>query len=214
MVWEGQGREGSVEYEFYSFLPRTKDYYKILEVDYDATLDAIRSNYLRLALKWHPDKQQGQNGATLKFQEINEAYKVLSDPVKRREYDVNGVCDVEDYNLIEYLHRFKGLILTCNGLGMGNAPRCLKKSEVYMFGKWMQLLIGNKWTVHNFLCKIEVCHDMKIFIVLITKQRCCLKELVCVMVVWLEHQIQYESRLLQNRHYTSTLATGLFLGSG
>lgn len=123
MVWEGQGREGSVEYEFYSFLPRTKDYYKILEVDYDATLDTIRSNYLRLALKWHPDKQQGQNGATLKFQEINEAYKVLSDPVKRREYDVNGVCDVEDYNLIEYLHRFKGLILTCNGLGMGNAPR-------------------------------------------------------------------------------------------
>lgn len=123
MVWEGQEREGSVEYEFYSYLPRTKDYYKILEVDYDATLDAIRSNYLRLALKWHPDKQQGQNGTTLKFQEINEAYKVLSDPVKRREYDVNGVCDVEDYNLIEYLHRFKGLILTCNGLGMGNAPR-------------------------------------------------------------------------------------------
>eukprot|EP00252_Welwitschia_mirabilis_P000324 TRINITY_DN1035_c0_g1_i1.p1 TRINITY_DN1035_c0_g1~~TRINITY_DN1035_c0_g1_i1.p1 ORF type:complete len:125 (-),score=8.81 TRINITY_DN1035_c0_g1_i1:568-942(-) len=123
MVWEGHQRQGSVESEFYPFLPKSKDYYRILEVDYDASLEAIRANYLRLALKWHPDKQQGQGGATVKFQEINEAYKVLSDPVKRREYDLNGICDVQDYDFIEYLHRFKGLILTCNGLGMGNISR-------------------------------------------------------------------------------------------
>ncbi|XP_057845468.1 uncharacterized protein LOC131054845 isoform X2 [Cryptomeria japonica] len=122
MVWEGQRQEGSVEYDFFSFVPKAKDYYQILEIDYDASEDVIRTSYLRLALKWHPDKQQGHDSATVKFQEINEAYKVLSDPVKRREYDVNGICNVQDYNLIEYLHRFKGLILTCNGLGMANAP--------------------------------------------------------------------------------------------
>ncbi|KAH1061428.1 hypothetical protein AAZX31_02G198500 [Glycine max] len=95
-----------------------QDYYKILEVDYDATDDAIRSNYIRLALKWHPDKHKDQNSATSRFQDINEAYQVLSDPVKRREYDINGMRYEYDYNIIDYLNRYKGLILTCNGLGI------------------------------------------------------------------------------------------------
>ncbi|KAG5251038.1 chaperone protein [Salix suchowensis] len=95
-----------------------QDYYKILEVDYDATEDAIRSNYIRLALKWHPDKQKDEDSATLRFQEINEAYQVLSDPVRRREYDKKGMMHIYDYNISEYLNRYKGLILTCNGLGI------------------------------------------------------------------------------------------------
>nr|XP_004490426.1 uncharacterized protein LOC101496602 isoform X2 [Cicer arietinum] len=68
--------------------------------------------------KWHPDKQKDQDSATSRFQEINEAYHVLSDPVKRREYDINGMRYVYDYNIIDYLDRYKGLILTCNGLGL------------------------------------------------------------------------------------------------
>ncbi|WMV26911.1 hypothetical protein MTR67_020296 [Solanum verrucosum] len=94
------------------------DYYRILEVDYDATEEVIRSNFIRLALKWHPDKQKDQDSATSKFQEINEAYQVLSDPVKRQEYDKKGMLRAYDYNIVEYLNRYKGLILTCNGLGM------------------------------------------------------------------------------------------------
>ncbi|KAK1288792.1 hypothetical protein QJS10_CPB19g01534 [Acorus calamus] len=102
---------------------RLGDYYKILEVDYDATEETIRSNYIRLALKWHPDKRKDEDSATSRFQEINEAYKagcmqlheqssvqgslvleegkiyiVLSDPVKRREYDTKGVLYVQDYD--------------------------------------------------------------------------------------------------------------------
>ena len=68
--------------------------------------------------KWHPDKQKDQGAATTRFQEINEAYQVLSDPVKRREYDRNGMLYAYDYDIIDYLNRYKGLILTCNGLGM------------------------------------------------------------------------------------------------
>ncbi|CAN1340850.1 Chaperone protein DnaJ, partial [Linum perenne] len=95
-----------------------QDYYKLLEVDYDASDDAIRSNYIRLALKWHPDKHKDQDNATSRFQDINEAYQVLSDPERRREYDATGMSHVYDYNIIEYLNRYKGLILTCNGLGI------------------------------------------------------------------------------------------------
>ncbi|KAK3229374.1 hypothetical protein Dsin_001255 [Dipteronia sinensis] len=95
-----------------------KDYYKILEVDYDATDEKIRLNYRKLALKWHPDKHNGDSDVTAKFQEINEAYKMLSDPAKRLEYDFTGIYEIDKYSLSEYLARFKGMILTCNGLGI------------------------------------------------------------------------------------------------
>ncbi|KAK4274157.1 hypothetical protein QN277_017431 [Acacia crassicarpa] len=111
-------QDSPLNFDFFSALFKPKDYYKILEVDYDATDDAIRSNYIRLALKWHPDKQKDQDAATSQFQEINEAYQVLSDPAKRREYDKNGMLYVYDCNLMDYLNRYKSLILTCNGLGM------------------------------------------------------------------------------------------------
>ncbi|KAK1305662.1 Chaperone protein dnaJ 15 [Acorus calamus] len=98
-----------------------KDYYKVLEVDYDATEENIRSNYRRLALKWHPDKHPNNESATAKFQEIDEAYRVLSDPEKRHEYNTTGYSGITRYTLREYLTRFKGMILTCNGLGMSHA---------------------------------------------------------------------------------------------
>ncbi|OIW04305.1 hypothetical protein TanjilG_32497 [Lupinus angustifolius] len=130
MMWEYHEFDDSVpkpdpepdssflNFDLFSALSNPKDYYKILEVDYDATDDTIRSNYIRLALKWHPDKQKAQDSATSRFQDINEAYQVLSDPIKRRDYDKIGMLYVYDYNIADYLNRYKGLILTCNGLGM------------------------------------------------------------------------------------------------
>lgn len=97
-----------------------KDYYKVLEVDYDATDEKIRLNYRKLALMWHPDKHKGDNAVTAKFQQINEAYSVLSDPAKRLDYDFTGNYEIDKYTLPEYLTRFKGMILTCNGLGIGH----------------------------------------------------------------------------------------------
>lgn len=99
-----------------------KDYYKVLEVDYDASEEKIRLNYRRLALKWHPDKHKDDSVVTAKFQEINEAYTVLSDPAKRLDYDLTGVYEIDKYSLREYLARFKGMILTCNGLGISHMP--------------------------------------------------------------------------------------------
>ncbi|CAL9059615.1 unnamed protein product [Musa banksii] len=96
---EEEQRESPFDFEFLSLLSKPKDYYKILEVDFDATEEVIRSNYIRLALIWHPDKKK-EESATSRFQEINEAYKVLSDPVKRQQYNEKGVCVIQDYNSI------------------------------------------------------------------------------------------------------------------
>jgi len=64
-----------------------KDYYKILGVSKDATEEEIKRAYRRLALKYHPDRNPDDPYAEEKFKEISEAYAVLIDPAKRREYD-------------------------------------------------------------------------------------------------------------------------------
>ena len=63
-----------------------KDYYKILELEGVANDDEIKKAYKRLALKYHPDKNQ-TFGSEEQFKEIGEAYEVLSDPIKKQEYD-------------------------------------------------------------------------------------------------------------------------------
>jgi curved DNA-binding protein len=67
-----------------------KDYYKVLGVDRKATDDEIKRAYRKLAMKYHPDRNPGDNRAEEKFKEINEAYQVLSDPAKRGRYDQLG----------------------------------------------------------------------------------------------------------------------------
>jgi curved DNA-binding protein len=66
------------------------DYYKILGVDKSATEKDIKSAYRKLARKYHPDLNPNDKEAKSKFQQINEANEVLSDPEKRRKYDQYG----------------------------------------------------------------------------------------------------------------------------
>jgi curved DNA-binding protein len=68
-----------------------KDYYKTLGVDKNATQDAIKKAFRKLAVKYHPDKNQGNKAAENQFKEVNEANEVLSDPEKRKQYDELGV---------------------------------------------------------------------------------------------------------------------------
>jgi DnaJ-class molecular chaperone len=68
------------------------DYYKILGVEKTATTDEIKKAYRKLALKYHPDRG-GDSETAKKFNEINEAYQVLSDSQKRSQYDQYGRTD-------------------------------------------------------------------------------------------------------------------------
>ena len=66
------------------------EYYQILGVAKTASADEIKKAYRKLALKYHPDKNQGDKQAEEKFKEISEAYAVLSDAEKRQQYDTFG----------------------------------------------------------------------------------------------------------------------------
>jgi molecular chaperone DnaJ len=67
-----------------------RDYYQVLGVDKNASPDDIKRAYRRLAIKYHPDKNPGDKEAEEKFKECAEAYEVLSDPEKRKQYDQFG----------------------------------------------------------------------------------------------------------------------------
>lgn len=64
-----------------------KDYYKILGVNKDASQDDIKKAFRKLSIKYHPDRNQGDKKSEEKFKEIAEAYSVLGDESKRKEYD-------------------------------------------------------------------------------------------------------------------------------
>ena len=63
------------------------DYYKILEVSENEDISEIKKQYRKLAMKYHPDRNAGDERAAKKFREITEAYEVLSNEKKREEYD-------------------------------------------------------------------------------------------------------------------------------
>ena len=73
------------------FIPitRSKNFYEVLGLKKDASSEDIKKAFRSLALKYHPDKNK-EEGAEEKFMELAEAYEVLSDPQKRKSYDLRS----------------------------------------------------------------------------------------------------------------------------
>src|SRR5918998_672875 len=68
-------------------MAQTKDYYAVLGVSASASQDEIKKQYRKLAAKLHPDKNPNDPKAADRFKEVTEAYHVVGDPEKRRQYD-------------------------------------------------------------------------------------------------------------------------------
>jgi curved DNA-binding protein len=97
------------------------DYYKVLGVTKDASQDEIRSAYRKLARKHHPDLNPNDKEANKKFQQINEANEVLSDPEKRKKYDQYGK-DWQHAEAFEQARRSGGGRASQTTGGFGGGP--------------------------------------------------------------------------------------------
>lgn len=73
-----------------------RDYYEVLGVAKGASKDEIKKAYRKLAVKYHPDRNQGNKEAEEKFKEASEAYEVIADDQKRQAYDQYGFAGVEN----------------------------------------------------------------------------------------------------------------------
>jgi molecular chaperone DnaJ len=104
-----------------------KDYYQILGVDRNASKEEIKKAYRRLAKEWHPDVNPDPK-AEEKFKEINEAYYVLSDEEKRRQYDqLLKSGDEKGYrDFMEYIQEFLESIWQ----GMRRAPKPKRGQDI------------------------------------------------------------------------------------
>ncbi len=67
-----------------------RDYYQVLGIEKSSSADEIKKAYRKLAVKYHPDKNQGDKATEEKFKEATEAYEILSDEKKRSQYDKFG----------------------------------------------------------------------------------------------------------------------------
>jgi DnaJ-class molecular chaperone len=105
-------------------MPMTyKNYYDILGVPKDAAEKDIKSAYRKLAKKWHPDANpDNQKAAEDKFKDIQEAHEVLSDPEKRRKYDVLGSDWQQAARTAEQQRSYRGSAQDFGGVNFGAGP--------------------------------------------------------------------------------------------
>ena len=66
------------------------DFYDTLGISSEASKSDIKSAYRKLAMKYHPDRNQGDAGAEQKFKDVSQAYEILKDPKKKQTYDQFG----------------------------------------------------------------------------------------------------------------------------
>ncbi|MEJ2656818.1 MAG: DnaJ C-terminal domain-containing protein [Desulfobacterales bacterium] len=99
-----------------------KDYYKILGVDKTASEEDIKKAYRKLAMKYHPDHTKGDKNAEEKFKKMSEAYAVLSDKEKRKQYDTFGSAGFQQRYTQEDIFRGADFESILNELFGGSSP--------------------------------------------------------------------------------------------
>jgi curved DNA-binding protein len=100
-----------------------KDYYKILGINRTDPPETIKKAYRKLAMKYHPDKNKGDKTAEAKFKEISEAYAVLSNTEKRKQYDTFGAEGFNQRFSRDDIFRDFDLGSIFRDMGLGGAGR-------------------------------------------------------------------------------------------
>jgi molecular chaperone DnaJ len=149
-----------------------RDYYEVLGVSKTSTPDEIKRAYRQMALKYHPDKNQGNKEAEEKFKEAAEAYDVLSNPDKKARYDQfghnapGGFSGATEFNMEDIFSQFGDIFGFAGGrfggFGGGRRPEAMRRgSDVRIRVKVDLKDVANgveKKVKVPILCKCEACN--------------------------------------------------------
>lgn len=126
------------------------DYYKILNVSSNVNDNELKKQYKLLALKWHPDRNENnKEDAEEKFKKISEAYSVLSDKNKRREYDMEGTKININQNPFDiFKHTFN------NDINIGNFSK--------PFSSTVKFSTNIKRSIYQKSSSIKIVNNIKI----------------------------------------------------
>ncbi len=142
------------------------DYYELLEVSKTADKGEIKKAYRQMAMKYHPDKNPGDNEAEEKFKAINEAYQVLSDDEKRSIYDRYGKAGLEGrgsgrssgFGGFEDLNSvFEEMF----GSAFGGGSRQRRQRKSYNYNLDMTIQVNLEFNEAVFGCKKEIKYKYK-----------------------------------------------------
>jgi molecular chaperone DnaJ len=126
----------------------TIEYYSLLNVAKNATLDEIKTAFRKLAHKFHPDKNPGNKEAEEKFKNINRAYEVLADPQARSLYDRTGIDDFNKFSRGDFAGNpfggFGGFPGRGMGQGCGSGRGCGRRFRNNAYGHFF-----NNFTIHD-----------------------------------------------------------------
>ncbi len=113
-----------------------RDYYDVLGVDKNSTADQIKSAYRKLAVKYHPDKNEGDKAAEEKFKEASEAYHVLSNSERKQNYDNFGHAAFENggggrggFSNFDFSSNFSDIFEDFFGEGFGGSSRRSRRTN-------------------------------------------------------------------------------------
>ncbi len=140
------------------------EYYEILEISRDADSGAIKKAYRKQALKYHPDRNQGDKEAEEKFKLVNEAYQVLSDPQKRATYDKYGKSGLDsqgfshfsDMNYEDIMGDLGSIFESVFGGGFSGGFRSERSGKRQKYQLDLESSITLEFNEAAFGCKKEV----------------------------------------------------------
>ncbi len=142
------------------------DYYELLEVSKSSDKSTIKKAYRQMAMKYHPDKNPGDNEAEERFKAINEAYQVLSDEQKRAIYDRHGKAGLEGHGqrgggFSGGFDDLSSVFEEMFGSAFGGGSRGRKQKKTYNYNLDVTIEVKLEFNEAVFGCKKEINYKYK-----------------------------------------------------